>query len=500
MFKRNSFFSKLFLAVLIVTLVAANGIVGFKDGTNLFKPAIAEAATVEKAPKYVFYFIGDGLGAAQRQIAEYFLQEKTGDKSAKLLINQLPVAGINTTYSASSLVTDSAAAGTALATGHKTNNGIISKLPDGTDIKTLVEAAEEKGMATGIATTTRLTHATPAVFASHNESRSNENEIAVDFLDSNVEFFAGGGARHFLPQGWVDDMPSMNGSKRKDNRNLLKEFADKGYKIFYGKEQSDKFRNYKPKGQEKVLATFTLSHLPYEIDRIHDTNNQVPSLAEITKKGIEVLSKYPNGFFFMIEGGRIDHACHTNDAVGAIHDILAFDAAVKEAYKFYKEHPDETLIVVVGDHETGGMGLGFSKNYYLKLNELLDVKASVGDVLAKKYNGDRDAYFKYIAENFGLDNLTEKEKAEIIKAMDLVDKKAEYDVAKYGPSYYNPVAVATTHVISKRANIEWTTFAHSGTSIPMSAVGVGSEKFTGFKDNTEIARTLASIMGVELSK
>ncbi|WP_427337693.1 alkaline phosphatase [Caloranaerobacter sp. DY30410] len=499
MFKKKKGFSKMLLAVLIIILIAANGMVGTKGSTKVLKTTVTEAST-KKAPKYVFYFIGDGLGSAQRQIAEYFLQEKTGDKSAKLLINQLPIAGINTTYSANSLITDSAAAGTALATGHKTNNGVISKLPDGTNVKTLIEVAEEKGMATGIATTTRLTHATPAVFASHNENRSNENEIAVDFLDSNVEFFAGGGARHFLPQGWVDKMPSMNGSKRKDNRNLMKEFANRGYKVFYGKEQSDRFRNYSPKGQEKVFAAFTLSHLPYEIDRIHDTNNQVPSIAEITKKGIEVLSKYPNGFFFMIEGGRIDHACHANDAVGAIYDVLAFDDAVKEAYEFYKKHPDKTLIVVVGDHETGGMGLGFAKNYFLKLNELLDVKASVEDVLTKKYDGNREAYFKYIAENFGLDNLTEAEKAKIIKAMDLADNKAKYDISEYGPSYYGPVAIATTHIISERANIEWTTFAHSGTSIPMSAVGVGAEKFTGFKDNTEIARTLASVMGVELSK
>ena len=123
---------------------------------------------------------------------------------------------------------------------------------------------------------------------------------------------------------------------------------------------------------------------------------------------------YDNGFFMMVEAGRIDHACHANDAAGSIHDTLAFDDAVTKAYEFYQKHPEETLIVIVGDHETGGMGLGFAKNYFLKLDEITDIKASVDDVLTKKDDGDREAYFNYIAETFGLDDLTEEEKAEII--------------------------------------------------------------------------------------
>jgi len=486
---RKSAFSKILVAIMVVGLLTVNGFTGF-GSIDFFKPVVAQAA--EDAPKYVFYFIGDGLGAAQRQVAEFYKQEVTGDKSVKLLMNTLPVAGINTTYSTDSLVTDSAAAGTALATGYKTNNGMISQKPDGTSVKTLIEAAEEKGMATGIITTTRLTHATPAVFASHNESRNNENEIAEDFLDSGVEFFAGGGNRHFVPKNW-----EWGKSKREDDRNILAEFNQKGYKVFESVDASEEFRKYQPKAGDKVMATLSSSHLPYEIDR--KQTNASPSLAEITQKGIDVLSKYNNGFFLMVEGGRIDHACHANDAAGSIHDTLAFDEAVSKAMDFYKKHPEETLIVIVGDHETGGMGLGFSKNYFLKLEELKDIKASVEDVLTKKYDKNREAYFNYIAENFGLNDLAEKERAEIIKAMDIADSGAEYDTAVYG-SGYGPVAIATTHVISQRANIEWTTFAHSATAIPMSAIGKGAENFGGYKDNTEIAKAMADLMGFGLSK
>ncbi|SHJ85069.1 alkaline phosphatase [Paramaledivibacter caminithermalis] len=490
MFKKN-LFTRFLVAVLLIGLIVANGLTSF-DGNKLFKSIEAEAA--ENAPKYVFYFIGDGLGAAQRQIAEYYKQEVTGDKNAKLLMNTLPVAGINTTYSADTLVTDSAAAGTALATGHKTNNGMISQKPDGTSVKSLIELAEEKGMATGIVTTTRLTHATPAVFAAHNASRNNENDIAVEFLESGVDYFAGGGNRHFVPQNW-----KWGKSKRTDDRNLLTEFNNKGYTVFASKDDSAAFRKYEPKMGDKVIATLAYSHLPYEIDR--KQTDESPSLGEITQKGIELLSKADKGFFLMVEGGRIDHACHANDAVGSIHDTLAFDDAIAKAYEFYQKHPEETLIVVVGDHETGGMGLGFGKNYFVKVDGLKDVKASVEDVLIDKYDGDKEAYFKYIAENFGLNDLTEEEKAKIIKAMDIKDsKKEDYDLVTYGPNYYCPVAVTTTHIISERTNIQWTTYAHSATSIPMSAIGKGAENFGGYKDNTEIAKAMANLMGFELTK
>jgi alkaline phosphatase len=479
----------LILAVICVTVFT----VQVSDAALMSEAGTSAGASVDTAPKYVFFFIGDGLGAAQRQAAEYFAQEKDNDPGYKLTMNKLPVFGINTTYASDSLVTDSSSAGTALACGYKTNNGMLAVLPDGTKVKSIIEAAEEKGIATGLITTTRVTHATPAVWAAHNVDRDAENEIAEDMIDSGVDFVAGGGYRHFVPKDWP-----WGKSKRTDSRNLLGEIADK-YFVYTGNGSTKSFLEMKPQGEQKVWAVFSESHMPYEIDRINQGIN-VPTLAQMTRKGIEVLSNYPNGFFMMVEGGRIDHACHANDAAGSIYDTLAFDDSIKVAYDFYLKHPKETLILVVGDHETGGMGLGFANNYFLKLDELLDCKASIEDMLsagpyAYKKGDDRNAYFKLMEEQMGLDHLTDAEKAEITKAMDLIDQEVPSD-SSYGS--YNQAAIAVAHVISERANLQWTTYAHSGTAIPLSAVGVGAEKFGGYKDNTEIGNTMAVLLGLKL--
>ena len=499
MFIRNNLPKSLLVIFIMIMLVGAISITDTVRAMS--SQPVKEDTTVEQsdtqAPKYVFFFIGDGMGASQRQAAEYYLRSTTGNKDLKLTMNKFPVAGINTTQSEDSLVTDSAAAGTALATGHKTNNKVISQLPDGTNVKTLVEAAEEKGMATGIITTSRLTHATPATFVAHTESRYMADEIANQYLESDVEFFAGGGYRYFIPGSGLNYEGQNLKSKRKDNRNLVQEFANKDYQTFLSETDSQEFKNFKPNGEEKVFAAFSYSHTPYELDR--KRTNATPSISKMTSKGIETLSKYDNGFFMMVEGARIDHACHANDPAGAIHDVLAFDKAVAKAYEFYRQHPKETLIVVAGDHETGGFGLGFSKQYFLKMDNLEKAKVSIDGTLMGIYDGDREAYFNYIDENLGLDKLTAKEKKTITDAMNIVDSGEEYDAATYGPSYYDAVAIATTHVLSSRAGLEWTTYAHSATAIPMSAIGVSSQNFGGYKDNTEIAATMADLMDFNLS-
>ncbi|TCS40403.1 alkaline phosphatase [Reinekea marinisedimentorum] len=442
--------------------------------------AIAQA----DAPKYVFYMIGDGLSSAQRQVAEYYAQGQQNNPDYHLAINTLPVTGIITTQSSNSLVTDSAAAGTALATGMKTDNGVISLTPDGKELSTLLEGAEKQGKATGLITTTRLTHATPAVFATKNSNRNAENEIAVDYLDSGVDFLAGGGYRNFI---------NGEGSKRTDDRNLVDEFANNGYQTFIGADATGSFLSHKAKNGEQVLALFSQSHLPYAIDRIE---GETPSLAQMTEKGIELLAKDKDGFFLMVEGGRIDHAAHANDVAGVIGDTIAFDNAVKAAIEFYHQHPKDTLIVVVGDHETGGMGLGLGKQYFMNLDRVANFKESIEDKLQKVYQGDRAAFFAHIAETYALNDLSAEEKASIEQAMDFADAGQKDEAHIWGG--YDPVAMSVAHITSKRAGVYWTSYAHTATQLPVSAMGVGAESFGGFADNTEVAMKMAKAMDVKI--
>lgn len=464
------------------------------------------------APKYVFYFIGDGMGPSQRQAAEYFYKVETKNPDAKLLMNSFPGSALVTTHSANTLITDSAAGGTALATGFKTTNGVLSMLPDGTKVKTIAEAARENGYAVGIATTTRITHATPAAFSAHNMSRSNENEIAVDQLNSGFEYYAGGGFRHFVKK---DNELGLK-SKRKDDLDLVADFKKEGYTTFVGDKERDAFRSFTPKKGDKVLAPLAYSSIGYEIDRRNSKviENAMPSLAEMTAKGIEVLKAQEKPFFMMVEGGRIDYAAHCNDAASTIWDTLALDAAIAEAYEFYKAHKDDTLILVAADHETGGMGLGISldsKGYFLKLAELSKVKASTEDTLWYLYPGmykkykDVDerhqAYKAHVAENFGLTDLTNGEKLILTNAMGVEDKNQTLpykEQTNYGYEY-TPTMIAVAQLVSCRARLSWTSYVHTASVIPLSAVGVGSELFNGFIDNTEIPRKLAKAMNVELT-
>ncbi len=451
--------------------------------SSLLLAGTAQAAT----PKYVFYFIGDGMGAAQRQVAEYYLQQEKHDPSLHLAMDTLPVTGITTTHSADSLITDSAAAGTALAAGVKTNNGVIGLLPNGTKVTTLLEQARDHGMKTGIITSTRLTHATPASFISKNPDRDNENAIAEEFVTSHVDYMVGGGYRHFV------NKESGFKTKRTDDKDLVSTLKSEGYKTFISEKSTQDFINYQPHVGDKVFGAFSASHLPYSLDQEQKANT--PSLAQLVDKGITLLSEegQKKGFFMMVEGGRIDHAGHAHDITGNIDDTLAMDEAVKSAMSFYNKHPKETLIVVAADHETGGMGLGFGENYFLKLDQLAKVKQSIEDKTQKLYTGDRAAFYDLISKQFGLTDLTAEEKKTIEHSLDVADNKAQKpDEAQWGE--YDPAAIGVAHVVSQRANIYWTTFAHTGVQVPLSAIGVDAQQFGGFKDNTDVAKTMAKIM------
>jgi len=284
----------------------------------------------------VVLFIGDGMGFGPVALAR---MEAAGP-DARLYMERMPVAAFVRTHSADAVVTDSAAAATALATGCKTNNGMVSLSPEGKKYLTILEAAKNKGMATGLVATSTITHATPACFAAHNKSRNNQPQIAEDLLANKVNIILGGGREYFLPK-------TNTNSKRTDQKDLIDQAKKAGYLYIQTPEQLSSAQG------------------PYLLGLFQDgaltTEGPEPALAELTEKAIEILSRKKKGlfqkkksFFLMVEGSQIDWACHGNDAANTVRQTLLFDQAVKAALDFAAKDK-HTLVVVTADHDTGGL-------------------------------------------------------------------------------------------------------------------------------------------------
>ena len=365
---------------------------------------LAIFASAQQA-KYVFYFIGDGMGVNQVQGTEMYLSELKGEIGiTPLLFTQFPYTTMATTYSATNGVTDSAAAGTALATGKKTKNGALGVNKDSERVNSVASWAKENGYRVGVSTSVSIDHATPSAFYAHQDKRSAAYEIGLDLIETNFDFYAG------------SDFVDPNNSKAKDGKTYesLYDLVQKaGFTIARGYKDYQK----KAKKADKMILFQTEkasqkdnSAIPYAIDR----KKGDMSLAEITRAGINFLSKdLSKGFFLMVEGGKIDWAGHANDAATNFREVMDMDEAIKVAYEFYSQHPDETLIVVTADHETGGISIG-NGSYNLNLQALKSQKMSEGEFtlhingLRAKYKnqGPWEVIQQALKENFGFwDNI-----------------------------------------------------------------------------------------------
>lgn len=428
-----------------------------------------------KSPKYIFLFIGDGMATPQRMVADEFARHAG---HGNLVINQMPYHGTTRTSSNSSIVTDSAASGTAIACGEKTYNGAIGVANDKKrHLTSVAVVAKQKGKKVGILTTVTINHATPASFYAHRVNRSLYYEIGLDLVASGFDFFAGGG------------VAMADNKKSKEYKGDINDLARKaGYKVI-NKEKD--FLALKP-GCGKVLIN---AKIPYTIDTPKDA---VFTLANMTAKAIEVLDN-PNGFFMMVEGGKIDYAGHANDAATNLREVLAFDDAVKVAVDFAKKHPDETLIVVTGDHETGGMTMGFAATgYAMYMERLANQKCSAGmlgkiikDAKKKKLAEQKQdltyedicqiltKYYGFIFDNKSKDpmKLTAAEQKQIKSA---IDKNKLPDTAR--------------KIMAAKAGIGWSTGAHTALPVLTTAYGKFGEKFVGFYENTEISNRLKAIL------
>jgi len=472
---------------------------------------LLSTAALAEMPKYVFFFVGDGMSSAQIQATEAYLTTKNGGKATeakdllkeenRLNMSKLPVLGMQTTYDAHALMTDSASAGTAFACGIKTLSGVIGMDDSKTkSYKSIAQLAAEKGKRVGVISSVSLDHATPAAFYASVPSRGDANTIASQMAETGYDFFGGGGL--VKPTTPVD---------------VWAKLTQNGYTVL---NNCDAILDLKKNPKSKVVAinpTLDGSKaMPYAIDRIENTDL---SLAEMTEVAIASLltrkkddkkrgwGNKDDGFFLMVEGGKIDWACHANDAMATIGDTLDFDDAVGVALSFYHKYPAQTLIVVTGDHETGGMTVGHATTGYTAYYDRLLGQTSSYDVFGKKWaehkakSGTFEAMKVLMLEDFGLNwndlNAYQKEKLEDAynKSMGFGNSNtSEENTLLYGG--YEPIIVTITHILNERASIGWTSYSHTGVPVPVFAIGVDAKRFAGFYDNTDIAKQMARSMGI----
>ncbi len=322
--------------------------------------------------KNIVLMIGDGMGPQQVGLLQDFAKlsktrlYRNRDTAIELFANEGQLA-LSSTRPFGKLVVDSACSATQLASGKPALSETIGLDIDGNSTQTILEKAKTQGKSTGLITDTRITHATPAAFAAHQAHRSLENEIAIDIMENSVDVLLGGGLRHWIPQNSspVDtalvtliNEPSVKiKSKRKDTRNLLEEAKKANYNLAFNAQQLEKITS------GKVLGLFSsnsmLDGIAYSHCKVADNCIQ-PSLAEMTKKALDLLSEDKDGFFLMVEGGQIDWAGHNNDAGDLLHQMLKFDEAVQVVYDWVENRSD-TLVVITADHETGGFGFSYSR-------------------------------------------------------------------------------------------------------------------------------------------
>lgn len=433
--------------------------------------------------KYVFYFIGDGMGSNQVLGAEMYQAELQGVIGrVPTLISQLPYSGNAATFSASNGITDSSAAGTCLATGSKTNNGVMGLNAQGDTLTSIAEILKAEGWGVGIMTTVAVDHATPAAFYANSNNRDNYYEIGTQLTESNFDFFGGAGFHH--PQGKNND----------EAVNLYDLSEERGYTIAHGYQEAQE----KMADAEKMLMVQSTDgidkmkhgdNLRYAIDRKQDDL----TLQQIVSTAIPFLNDRYDRFFMMVEGGMIDYACHSDDAATAFGEVWDMNAALSEAYFFYLQHPDETLIVITADHETGGLALGNS-DYTLNLQVLQHQTCSswvISDRCRKLFDDNTPSWEDVKAvhtELLGLYSqveVSEEEEAELRAAY---DRAIAHQGAGTKTMYkeLNAVGEAALKLLNKKAKIGWSSYAHTAHSVPIFAVGQKAETFSGWHDNSEI--------------
>lgn len=443
---------------------------------SLILAAIFAAATVTASAeeaKYIFYFIGDGMGMGPVMTAETYNREVLkNDKPLTMM--QFPTVSWCMTYSANSPVTDSAAAGTALSTGVKTKNSMLGMNPDTVAVTSIAKTLHDAGYGVGIVTSVSQYDATPGAFYAHVPNRSMQYEIGCDAARSGYEFIAGAS-------------PVKN-----DKYDLSPIMEENGVQVVYGPDEIKKINS------RRVMLANPKDESAWNIGYTIDSVAGRLTLPMMTETCLNHLMKYsPDGFFMMVEGGNIDHALHANDGGTAITEIINFNDALKIAYDFYLSHPDETLIVVTADHDTGGMAMGNSKMKYkapLGVFSHQRMSKEAFSTYCRSIANDRRIYTwddmkEYLRENFGLFNhiaVSAEMENRLKELFDAAILMRNSDDQKTLYANFNSFAVEVFRLINDAAGVGFTTLSHTGNPVPVFAVGVGSSAFKSLNNNSTL--------------
>ncbi|HIY77005.1 MAG TPA: alkaline phosphatase [Candidatus Sphingobacterium stercorigallinarum] len=444
----------------------------------------------QKKPKYIFYMIGDGMGLNHVHAAELYLAAQDKKNSTyPLVFSQFPFNTFATSHSLSHGVTDSGAGGTALAVGYKTKNGVIAMDSTGqTEYKSIAYLAKEQGMKVGITTSVSIDHATPASFYANQPNRGHYYEIGKDILKSNFDFFGGAG---FV-------RPETDKNKNQVEP-LFSQFEKAGYQLAYGISE---LKDVDHSG--KVILMNNPGENSESLSYAIDQQEGALTLEQITDAAINNLSKGDQGFFLMVEGGMIDWASHANDAATAVKEVLDFNKSVERAYEFYKQHPDETLIIVTADHETGGLMIGNGSST-LHIHNLAHQKISEGQLSAllrefRKSTPDAswEDLQRFLTSHTGLwekVKVSSEDETQLKAAYEasFIANKNETEKSLYATN--DRIAALAIKTLNKASSLAWASGGHSAAYIPVYAIGVGAEHFTHKMDNIDIPRTVSKIAG-----
>jgi alkaline phosphatase len=440
------------------------------------------------SPKNIIMIIGDGMGPAYTSAYRYFHDDPNTPEIEQTVFDRHFV-GNSSTYPAaeSGYITDSAASATALSTGIKSYNGAIGVNVNKQPVETVLEYAKQSGKKTGVVLTLQINHATPAAYLAHNVHRYNYNAIADSYIDDGIkaDLYFGGGWKYFI----------------REDRNIVDEFIQSGFHYI------DKYSEISTiPANKSVLGLFAETGLPWALD---DTNKY--RLSMMTQAATKQLEN-DNGFFMLIEGSQIDYGGHARDIAAAMHEMDDLAKTLEYLETYVKKHPD-TLVVITADHSTGGLSIGKKtersnpniNSKYLWQPEFLRGMTMSPETIAKRFI-DKELSLTQLGELLSfkitatdMENLQQAKLADhqIVKQFKLL--AIDVKKSKRKPRPYQSVLNVITKIIDVKTNTGWGSISpsgtHTGIDVPVFAFGKGSEIFSGFQDNTDIAKKIFTLLG-----